>query len=68
MIGAAVGVVLVVAAEVVRHLLGEDRSSAELAWGLWVIPFGAFMWSVGGSARRNKKAHAPAPAPAETGG
>lgn len=67
-IGAAVGLVLVVASEVVRSLLGEQRSFAHMVFGLWVIPFAAFMWSVGRStSRRRALDSAESAEPAEIG-
>lgn len=50
--GAAFGLAVLVVSEVARHLLGHDRSLDEMAWNLWVVPFGAVMWSIGRSARR----------------
>ncbi|MGJ9371857.1 hypothetical protein [Nesterenkonia sp. CF4.4] len=67
-IGAAVGVVLVVTSEVVRHLFGNQRSVAHMAFGLWVVPFAAVMWSVGRSQSRRKAVESAEPTePAETG-
>ncbi|EXF24729.1 hypothetical protein BG28_04665 [Nesterenkonia sp. AN1] len=54
LLGATFGLAVLVVSEAVRHLLGHDRSLGEMAWSLWIIPFGAIMWSIGGSARRSR--------------
>lgn len=52
--GAGFGLIVLVVSEVARHLLGHDRSLGEMAWNLWVVPFGALMWRVGKTARRRE--------------
>lgn len=64
LLGATFGLAVLVAAETARHLLGHDRSLDEMAWNLWTIPFGAVIWSIGGSARRSRALTPPGGAPA----
>lgn len=47
LVGAGLGLALVMVVEAVRYFLQGDRSLAGMAWTtLWGVSFTAFMWSV----------------------
>lgn len=47
LVGAGIGLALVMVVEAVRYFLPGDRSLAGMAWTtLWGVSFTAFMWSV----------------------
>lgn len=54
LLGATWGLTVLVVSEAARHLLGHDRSLGEMAWNLWLVPFGAVTWRVGASARKSR--------------
>lgn len=55
-LGALMGASLLLMSEAVRFSVDEGRAVSDALWSVWVIPFGAVMFSISGK-KRNESDH-----------
>lgn len=45
-VGAFMGLTLLIISEIIRFTIEDSRTLADSLWSIWVIPFGAIMFSI----------------------